>query len=188
VCQLCGTKGTITRVCHCSLPQAKLIESTPFHPIPVRSMLPSHLACICIFVIVACIYRSYLSHLHGCDHPSNVWLSLIHKTHFLFLTFREQLSSSGSVSHIYSRMLSSILVSSILWNKCYNIVKWSVKISDCLYGLVVRIPGYRSRGSSFDSQHYQIFWKVVGLVWSPLSLVSTIEELASPVFKLRIRL
>jgi hypothetical protein len=31
--------------------------------------------------------------------------------------------------------------------------------------------------SGFDSQHYQIFWQVVGLERCPLSLVSTIEEL-----------
>jgi hypothetical protein len=31
--------------------------------------------------------------------------------------------------------------------------------------------------SGFDSRCYQISWKVVGLEWSPLSLVSTIEEL-----------
>jgi hypothetical protein len=30
--------------------------------------------------------------------------------------------------------------------------------------------------SRFDSLHYQIFWEVVGLEQSPLSLVSTIEE------------
>jgi hypothetical protein len=44
-------------------------------------------------------------------------------------------------------------------------------------GLVVRVPGYRSRGPGFDSRRYQIFWKVVGLEQGPLSLVSTIEEL-----------
>jgi hypothetical protein len=31
--------------------------------------------------------------------------------------------------------------------------------------------------SGFDSQHYQIFWVVVGLGWGSLSLVSTNEEL-----------
>jgi hypothetical protein len=41
----------------------------------------------------------------------------------------------------------------------------------------VRVPGYRSRGFGFDSRHYQILWEVVGLERSPLSLVSTIEEL-----------
>jgi hypothetical protein len=50
---------------------------------------------------------------------------------------------------------------------------------DPLCGLVVRVPGYRSRGPGFDSQHYQIFWEVVGLEQGPLSLVSTTEELSS---------
>jgi hypothetical protein len=31
--------------------------------------------------------------------------------------------------------------------------------------------------SGFDSQHYQVFWEVVGLERGPLSLVSTTEEL-----------
>jgi hypothetical protein len=44
-------------------------------------------------------------------------------------------------------------------------------------GLVVRVPGYRSRGPGFDSQRYHIFWEVVGLERGPLSLVSTTEEL-----------
>jgi hypothetical protein len=50
-------------------------------------------------------------------------------------------------------------------------------ILDRLCGLVVRVPGYRSRGPGFDSRPYQIFWEEVGLRWGPLSLVSTIEEL-----------
>jgi hypothetical protein len=29
--------------------------------------------------------------------------------------------------------------------------------TDCLCGLVVRFPGYRSRGPGFDSRHCQIF-------------------------------
>jgi hypothetical protein len=44
-------------------------------------------------------------------------------------------------------------------------------------GLVVRVPGYRSRGTEFDSRRYQIFWEVVGLERGPLSLASTTEEL-----------
>jgi hypothetical protein len=31
-----------------------------------------------------------------------------------------------------------------------------------LYGLVVRGPGYRSRGTGFYSRRYQIFWEIVG--------------------------
>jgi hypothetical protein len=49
-------------------------------------------------------------------------------------------------------------------------------LCDRLYGLVVRVPGYISRGPGFDSRHYEIFW-VVGLEPGPLSLVSTVEEL-----------
>jgi hypothetical protein len=44
-----------------------------------------------------------------------------------------------------------------------------------LCGLVVRVPGYRSRGPGFDSRRYQIFWEVVGLERGPL--MSTNEEL-----------
>jgi hypothetical protein len=48
---------------------------------------------------------------------------------------------------------------------------WSNKVlTDRLCGLVVK-------GSGFDSRLYQIFWELVGLERSPLSLVSTSEEL-----------
>jgi hypothetical protein len=58
---------------------------------------------------------------------------------------------------------------------------------DRLCGLVVRVPGYRSRGPGFDSMRYQIF-RIVGLEWGPVSLVSTTEELlgrkiAAPAYK-----
>jgi hypothetical protein len=48
---------------------------------------------------------------------------------------------------------------------------------DRLCGLVVRVPGYRSRGPGFDSRQYQNFWEAVGLERVPLRLVSTTEEL-----------
>jgi hypothetical protein len=44
-------------------------------------------------------------------------------------------------------------------------------------GLVVRVPGYRSRCPVFDSRRYQFFWELVGLERGPLSLVRIIEEL-----------
>jgi hypothetical protein len=46
-----------------------------------------------------------------------------------------------------------------------------------LCGLVVRVPGYRSRGPGFDFRRYQIFCEVVGLERGPLSLVRITEEL-----------
>jgi hypothetical protein len=64
----------------------------------------------------------------------------------------------------------------------YKTLFWRFRITalastDRLCGLVVRVPGYRSRGHGFDSRRYQIFWEVVGLERGPLSLVRIIEEL-----------
>jgi hypothetical protein len=63
-------------------------------------------------------------------------------------------------------------IKNVFSNLC--ILLW---IGDRLCGLVVRVPGYRSRGPGFDSRRYPIFWEVVGLEWGPLSLLSTTEEL-----------
>jgi hypothetical protein len=46
-----------------------------------------------------------------------------------------------------------------------------------LYGLVVRVPGYRSRGPGSILGTARFFWEVVGLERGPLSLVSTTGEL-----------
>jgi hypothetical protein len=62
------------------------------------------------------------------------------------------------------------------------IVKFSQEVSSCDFlnqhsnnilpcNLVVRDPGYTSRGPEFDSRHYQISWEVVGLERGPLSLI-----------------
>jgi hypothetical protein len=48
---------------------------------------------------------------------------------------------------------------------------------DRLYGLVVRIPGYKSRGPGFDTRRYHILWEVVGLERGLLSLMRITEEL-----------
>jgi hypothetical protein len=39
------------------------------------------------------------------------------------------------------------------------------------------IPDDRILNRPIDSQHYHIFWEVVGLEWGPLSIVSTTEQL-----------
>jgi hypothetical protein len=54
--------------------------------------------------------------------------------------------------------------------------KWTIT-TERLCGLVVRVPGYRSRSSRFDSQRYQISWQLVVLEQSPLSLMRITEEL-----------
>jgi len=61
-----------------------------------------------------------------------------------------------------------------------------VHLVDRLCGLVVRISGYRYRGSGFDPRRYQIFWVVVLLERGPLSLVRSnwdatwIKKVAAP--------
>jgi hypothetical protein len=53
----------------------------------------------------------------------------------------------------------------------------SFLLYDRLYGLMLTVPGYRSRGPGFDYRRYKIFWEVVGLKRGPLSVVRIIEEL-----------
>jgi hypothetical protein len=50
-------------------------------------------------------------------------------------------------------------------------------VGDSLSGLVVTIPGYRSRGPVFDSRLCQIFNEISNLERGPLSLARIIEEL-----------
>jgi hypothetical protein len=46
-----------------------------------------------------------------------------------------------------------------------------------LCGLMVRVPGCRSRVHGFDSRPYQIFWEVVGLERGQLNLVSVTKDI-----------
>jgi hypothetical protein len=48
---------------------------------------------------------------------------------------------------------------------------------DRLCGLVVRVPGYRSRGPGLDTRRYELLSEVVGLERGPLSFMRTTEEL-----------
>ena len=61
--------------------------------------------------------------------------------------------------------------------KQHNQLEKMLYSNDRLCGLVVRVSGYRYRGSGFDSRRYQIFWVVVDLERGPLSLVRSTEEL-----------
>jgi hypothetical protein len=51
------------------------------------------------------------------------------------------------------------------------------KITDRLCGLMVRVPGYRSRDPGFDSRRYKVFWEIVGLEWGSPNLVRITEKL-----------
>jgi hypothetical protein len=44
-------------------------------------------------------------------------------------------------------------------------------------GLVVRVPGHKSRGPGIDSRHYKFFWELVELERVSLIPVRIIEEL-----------
>jgi hypothetical protein len=77
-----------------------------------------------------------------------------------------------SIYHFY------VSINTILFVHIFSTYFIKIYISvDRLCGLVVRVPGYRSRGPRFDSRHYQIFWEEVGLEQGPLSLVGITEEL-----------
>jgi hypothetical protein len=65
----------------------------------------------------------------------------------------------------------------VLSNKWRHwIIVYRLYFGDRLCGLVVRVPGYRSTGPGSNTCATRFLW-VVGLERSPLSLVSTIEEL-----------
>jgi hypothetical protein len=87
---------------------------------------------------------------------------LINEKLFIFL-------SVEAVSHITERTEWGSIRSEFYLRE-FNIL-------ELLYGLVVRLPGYKSRGPVLDSLVYQIFWVVVGLERGPLSLVRIMEDL-----------
>jgi hypothetical protein len=83
---------------------------------------------------------------------------------------------SLSLFNLIIRIMLSVFYVGIYWFNFFFCFCVHLSV-DRLCGLVVRVPGYRSRGPGFDSRLYQIFWEVVGLERGPLSLVRIIEEL-----------
>jgi hypothetical protein len=92
-----------------------------------------------------------------------------------FLEYRDLISINSM-----NKNLSSLWGRNWLYKYCH--VLWVTIDGVCngewdrLCGLVVRVPGYRSRGPGFDSRRYQIFWEVVDLERGPLSLVKITES------------
>jgi hypothetical protein len=69
--------------------------------------------------------------------------------------------------------MTNISGNMLLWTfYCLYIFIWNR-----LYGLMVRVPTYRSRDPGFDSRRYRVFWEVVGLDRGLLNLVSITEDL-----------
>jgi hypothetical protein len=62
-----------------------------------------------------------------------------------------------------------------LWGWYINITV--IILDDRLCDLVVRVPGYRSRGPGINCRSYQIFLEVADLERDPPRILSTIEEL-----------
>jgi hypothetical protein len=92
-------------------------------------------------------------------------------TETAFRMFWQSFHFLHSVSNIFEHAPS---LASILFTD----TKFSDFMEVCpVCGLVVRVPGYRSRGPGFDCRRYQIFWEVVGLEWGSLSLVRIIQQL-----------
>jgi hypothetical protein len=80
--------------------------------------------------------------------------------------------SANSYSQSYLLWHWNLLTqfSGVVFRECFE-------YTDRLCGLVVRVPGYRSRGPGSISSAAKFFWEVMGLERGPLSLVSTTEEL-----------
>jgi hypothetical protein len=82
--------------------------------------------------------------------------------------------------HNWSILLPNVIFPSTqhtsfcVFSTCFDLRRSSAGATNYL---VLRVPGYESRGPGFDSRRYHIFWEVVGLERGPLSLVNITEEL-----------
>jgi hypothetical protein len=85
---------------------------------------------------------------------------------------KEDIKKYGVGIRTWFEYFSGLIVSEVLWVywRWGNVfTTWSV--IDRLCGLVVRVPGYRSRGPGSIPRATRFYWEVVGLERGPLSLV-----------------
>jgi hypothetical protein len=86
--------------------------------------------------------------------------------------------NSNPIERVLLHYVPNVLVSATLLLEYDVLLQKNVSFMS-LAASVVRVPGYRSRGLGFDSQHYQMFWEIVSPQQGSLSLASTTEELLS---------
>jgi hypothetical protein len=108
-------------------------------------------------------------------HYSCVFTKLLHINGRCLVLVSQSLPSKESICHnICHPWVVINLKHNLIPNTILKMVMCLEK--DRLCGLMVRVPGYRSRGLEFDSRRYQIFCEVVGPKRGSLSPVSKIEE------------
>jgi hypothetical protein len=124
--------------------------------------LPQYL---CLFLLSQWYFISLPFHRPRFNGPNHDWwMVAIMEFHAI-----QSLPTSVYSVPLPPNSLLSALYSNTIFCFCRS-------LKDRLCGLVVRVPGYRSRGYGFDSRRYQIFfWEVVGLERGPL------KEIAAPV-------
>jgi hypothetical protein len=117
----------------------------------------------------------------GCIELSPVkkYVCGISNNSILYLSKYDKNSSAYRMVNMSWPMPLTCLAMCLMFVYTYSIIDILMKCKSTVTtsGLVVIVPGYRSRGPGFDSRHCQIFREVVGLERGPLSLVRITEEL-----------
>jgi hypothetical protein len=113
-----------------------------------------HLCCVCVFYEQALPYLTQCCHLHFCPGTETT----------AYICSQQKMNAWKVRTGIYLRC------------GIVDILYPYGAPFDRLCSLVIRVPGYRSRGPRIDSRHHQNFW-VVGLKRGTVSIVSTTEEL-----------
>jgi hypothetical protein len=129
----------------------------------------------------SCKFKDILSKQWTRNSTQSYWVSVLRSSSGILNTRKHNVLETWSLSvfviHHHQNPLDS--TRSSMMNLIFATGRNGIysDLCDCLCGLVIRVPGYRFRGPQFNSQHYQIFWEVMGLEQGPLNLVSTIGEL-----------
>jgi hypothetical protein len=96
-------------------------------------------------------------------------------TNWIYICYVEE-SRPPPWSSGQSSWLQNADVLCFLWGTNWIYIRYVEKV-DRLCGLVLRVPGYRTRAPGSIPGATRFFWEVVGLEQGPLSLVNTTEEI-----------